>query len=381
VESYYLINTIAKKITMKNFIRYTFVLLSISLLSCSGDNEVFKAENPSSLSVTVAIVGQTPATPNGDGSGKINITATAANAVKYDFYINNTKRASTLDGLYEHTFEALGVNDNDIRVEAVSLSGGVSERTTSISVLRGEEDNTDGDVIISGPLPGQSLVWSDEFEGTSLDTSNWVYETGDLGVNNELQNYTDRTDNLVVEDGLLKITAKAESFGGNEYTSARIKTEGKREFTFGTMEARIKLALGQGTWPAFWMLGANIGEVGWPTCGEIDIMEYVGRNPIRTYSNVFFPGNTGADNTTSRFLDVDGLNAGFHIFRAEWDADKIVFKVDGMEYNTFTVADGLPFRDDFFFILNVAMGGDFGGTVSDDFTQATMEVDYVRMYQ
>lgn len=365
---------------MKKIIKYTFAFISFSLMSCNGDNEVFQAENPSSLSVVIDIVGQTAAMPNGNGSGMINITATASGAVKYDFYINGTKRASTLNGVYAHTFEAIGVNENEIRVEAISVSGGVSKSTKNINILK-EEDATDGDLIISGPLPGQSLIWSDEFGGADLNTSNWVYETGDLGVNNELQNYTDRNDNLVVEDGLLKITAKAEDFGGNAYTSARIKTQGKREFRFGTMEARIKLALGQGTWPAFWMLGANIDEVGWPTCGEIDIMEYVGRNPIRTYSNVFFPGNTGADNTTSRFLDVEGLDSGFHVFRAEWDTNKIVFKIDGVAYNTFTITDGLPFRDDFFFILNVAMGGDFGGAVSPDFTEATMEVDYVRVYQ
>ncbi|WP_219009465.1 glycoside hydrolase family 16 protein [Aquimarina litoralis] len=365
---------------MKKVVNYIFVWISLSFVSCNEDNEVFQVTGPSSLSVTIEVVGQTTEMPDGDGSGIVNITATASGAVKYDFYINNTRRASTLDGKYTHTFDAVGVNQNDIRVEAIAASGGISENTRSVSVFK-EEETTDGDLIISGPLPGQSLVWSDEFEGTSLNTSNWVYETGDLGVNNELQRYTDRSDNLVVEDGLLKITAKAEQLDGNAYTSARIKTQGQREFRFGTMEARIKLALGQGTWPAFWMLGANIDEVGWPTCGEIDIMEYVGRNPIRTYSNVFFPGNTGADNTTSRFLDVEGLDEGFHIFRAEWDTNKIVFKVDGVEYNTFTIEDGLPFRDDFFFILNVAMGGDFGGAVSPDFTEATMEVDYVRVYQ
>ncbi|MBQ4802562.1 glycoside hydrolase family 16 protein [Aquimarina sp. MMG015] len=365
---------------MKNVINYIFVFMSLSFMSCNEDNEVFQVDRPSNLTFTVDVVGETPEMPNGDGSGMVIIEATATGVVKYDFYINDTKRASTLDGKYTHTFEALGVNQNDIRVEAVGLSGGVSQQTRSISILR-EEDTTDGELIISGPLPGQALVWSDEFDGGSLDTSNWVFETGDLGVNNELQRYTDRSDNLVVEDGLLKITAKAEQLDGNAYTSARIKTQGKREFRFGTMEARIKLALGQGTWPAFWMLGANIDEVGWPVCGEIDIMEYVGRNPIRTYSNVFFPGNTGADNTTSRSLDVDGLDEGFHVFRAEWDTNKIVFKVDGVEYNTFTITAGLPFRDDFFFILNVAMGGDFGGAVSPDFTEATMEVDYVRVYQ
>lgn len=277
-------------------------------------------------------------------------------------------------------FVSCNNDKRSFQIERNEISSLKTEKVnqTKISDKRFDENSM---LAVSGVVAKQKLVWSDEFEGESLNMDNWVYETGDLGVNNELQRYTNRRENIKVENGLLKITARAERLDGNEYTSARIKTQGKREFTFGAMEAKIKLALGQGTWPAFWMLGANIDEVGWPNCGEIDIMEYVGKHPIRTFSNVFFPNNVGENNTTSRFIDLEGLDKGFHVFRAEWDARKIVFKVDGITYNTFTIQDGSLFRDQFFFILNVAMGGDFGGSVPTSFSEATMEVDYIRVYQ
>lgn len=236
----------------------------------------------------------------------------------------------------------------------------------------------------SGSGNNDVLVWADEFDIDGLPCSaNWTYDlgTGDNGWGNgELQYYTDRPENAVVESGLLKITAIAEPFQGSDYTSARIRSENLYEFTYGRVEIRAKLADGGGTWPALWMLGANFDSVGWPTCGEIDIMEYRGNQPNVIHATVHYPGNSGADGVTDTTF-IQDVAADFHIYELEWDENNIIFSVDGEVYHTVPNDASLPFNLDFFLIMNVAMGGTFGGDVDPGFTQATMEVDYVRVYQ
>ena len=237
-----------------------------------------------------------------------------------------------------------------------------------------------------------NLVWSDEFDGDALNLGNWNIQTGDgcdLGIcgwgNDEAQYY--REQNITVEDGLLKITAKRESFGGKAYTSARITTKDKQDFKFGHLEARIRLPEGGGLWPAFWMLSTDEVYGGWPQSGEIDIMEWVGNEPDELLGTIHF-GQPWPNNSLSgselrrRYEDWSGE---FHTFAVDWTADRITWYVDGVSYGTKTRNDlggqRWPFDQDFHFLLNMAVGGTLGGQIASDIFPATMEVDYVRVYE
>ena len=216
---------------------------------------------------------------------------------------------------------------------------------------------------------------------------NWNYDIGrgsNGWGNNEAQYYTDRADNVIVEDGLLKITAKKESFEGADYTSARLLTQDKFEFTYGRVDVKAKLAGGGGTWPAIWMLGANFQTVGWPRCGEIDIMEYVGNNPGKVQSAIHTPSSSGAT-VNVKSTEIENETTDFHVYSTIWTEDEIKFLVDDELFYTYRPEEKndqtWPFDLDQFLILNVAMGGTLGGTIDPDFTESTMEIDYVRVYQ
>lgn len=226
----------------------------------------------------------------------------------------------------------------------------------------------------------EDLVWSDEFDTDGApDAANWTYDLGAGGWGNqELQTYTNNTENVVIENGILKITAIADGSGG--YTSARIKTEGLREYTYGKIECRAKLPAAQGTWPAIWMLGANFSQVGWPETGEIDIMEQTGGNKTETSGALHFPGNSGGDAIVGR-IDVPDATTAFHNYAVEWTPETIKMSVDGEFFFSFENSDDVPYNADMFMILNLAMGGSLGGTVDPAFTQDTMEIEYIRVYQ
>jgi beta-glucanase (GH16 family) len=238
-----------------------------------------------------------------------------------------------------------------------------------------------------GNLP--NLVWSDEFEYTGLpNSSNWNMETGGSGWgNNELQYYTNSQNNAMVENGVLTITAREEAMGGRDYTSARITTQNKFDFKYGRIESRIKLPYGQGLWPAFWMLGTNIGSVGWPACGEIDIMEMVGgsNNDKTTHCTLHWDHDGDHASYGQSYSLSSGILADdFHVFAVEWDDQEVRGFIDGIQYY---VADLTPsqlseFHNNFFIILNVAVGGNWPGppNASTTFPQ-TMEIDYVRVFQ
>ncbi len=240
----------------------------------------------------------------------------------------------------------------------------------------------------SGDGGSFELIWEDNFDQAGApNPANWGYDLGtgaDGWGNQELQYYTDRTDNVIVEDGLLKITAKREAFAGSQFTSARILTKDKFEFTYGKVEVRAKLPEGVGTWPAIWMLGADFETNIWPACGEIDIMEHVGRDLGRIHGSLHSPSSFGATVNTGS-VTVSTATTDFHVYSVEWSAEKIDFFVDGTPYYSYNPAnknaDTWPFDKDFFIILNVAMGGTFGGNVEGGFSQGTMEVDYVKVYQ
>lgn len=243
-----------------------------------------------------------------------------------------------------------------------------------------------------------SMVWSDEFDGASnsgVDTTKWTAETGGNGWgNNELETYTNRTQNAFLSNGLLVIKAINETFTGSDgitrnYTSARLKTQAKFEQAYGRFEARAKIPYGQGLWPAFWMLGNDISTSGWPTCGEIDVMENISREPSTVHGTIHGPGYSGANGISADYILPAGkkFSDDFHTFAVEWEPGVARFYVDGILYKTRTPAD-LPagakwvFDHPFFIILNVAVGGFWPGNPDQTtvFPQ-TMQVDYVRVYQ
>ncbi|MFP4471781.1 MAG: family 16 glycosylhydrolase, partial [Bacteroidales bacterium] len=231
-----------------------------------------------------------------------------------------------------------------------------------------------------------TLVWAEEFNYTGLpDDTYWNIETGGTGWgNNELQYYTDSESNLYVDNGMLTITAKEEQVGGRDYTSARITTQGKFDVKYGRIEARIKLPYGQGLWPAFWMLGANISTVGWPACGEIDIMEMVGgTNGDNTcYATIHWDDNGNHAQYGESYTLPSGIFADdYHVFAVEWDAQEIRGYMDDVQYYTVDITSLSEFHNNFFIILNVAVGGNWPGPPDEttEFDQV-MEVDYVRVY-
>jgi beta-glucanase (GH16 family) len=243
----------------------------------------------------------------------------------------------------------------------------------------------------AAPPAALQLVWSDEFNGpagATIDGTKWVFQTGGGGFgNHELQNYTSRTSNVRLDgQGHLEIVARAESFGGNQFTSGRINTSGRFTQRYGRFEARIRVPSGNGIWPAFWSLGNNIGSAGWPTCGEIDIMEQV-RDFAVNHGTMHGPGYSGASGITGTFrLPSGSFASGFHIYAIEWQPNEVRWFVDNTMYERRTPADLPPgrtwvFDHPFFLLLNVAVGGDFPGPpdASTSFPQ-TMVVDYVRVF-
>jgi beta-glucanase (GH16 family) len=251
-------------------------------------------------------------------------------------------------------------------------------------------------------LPGNptvwSLVWSDEFSaanGSPVDATKWSFDIGGNGWgNNELETYTNRTDNAVIENGFLVIKTLKETFTGPDnitrnYTSARLLTRNKFTQAYGRFEARMKLPYGQGIWPAFWMLGDNIGSVGWPSCGELDIMENIGREPSTVHGTFHGPGYSGGNGISASCTLPNGrkFSDDFHTFAVEWEPNVMRFYVDGLLYKTRTPADLPPgttwvFNHPFFILLNVAVGGSFPGNpdATTVFPQQ-LQVDYVRVYQ
>lgn len=236
----------------------------------------------------------------------------------------------------------------------------------------------------------KQLVMQDEFDTNGApNPSLWSYNigTGNNGWgNNELQYYTDRPENIVVENGMLKITAIQELYMGAGYTSARILSKGKFEKKYGRFEARIKLPWGKGIWPAFWMLGANSDTVVWPQCGEIDIMEYIGSNPTTAFGTVHGPGYSGAESISKSYsLLNDRFDNDFHIFGIEWGENYINYYIDDVLYNQITPED-VPgewvFNEPFYIILNMAVGGNLPGPPNSQtvFPQ-TMLIDYIRVYE
>jgi beta-glucanase (GH16 family) len=245
----------------------------------------------------------------------------------------------------------------------------------------------------ASPIPAQApgvptgtLVWNDEFDGSGLpDAARWNYEKGFVR-NKEQQYYTERrTENARVEDGVLVIEGRKESHGGGEYTSASLTS--RASWTYGRIEVRAKLPKGRGTWPAIWMLGVNIREVGWPACGEIDIMEHVGFDPGRIHANIHTRAYNHVQGTNKgNSMPIAGADEEFHVYEAIWTPQQISMAVDGQRYFTFEKESGgtavWPFDQPHYLILNLAIGGTWGGLqgIDDSAFPARFVIDYVRVY-
>ncbi|WP_196989660.1 family 16 glycosylhydrolase [Panacibacter microcysteis] len=238
---------------------------------------------------------------------------------------------------------------------------------------------------------GYSLVWSDEFDGTLISDANWQFEAGNNNGwgNNELEYYTNRSQNAFVSQGNLIIEARKESFQTSNYTSARMITKGNKEFTYGRVDIRAKLPKGKGIWPALWMLGSNISSVSWPACGEIDIMELVGHEPNKVYGTLHWGTSAAVHDSKGAgyTLGAGSFDEAFHVYSLIWTADSLkiyldnnieVFKISRTEIST----GNYPFDKSFFFIFNIAVGGNWPGSPDDTtvFPQR-MVVDYIRVFQ
>jgi len=239
-------------------------------------------------------------------------------------------------------------------------------------------------------IPDDDLVWSDEFNGPNIDTSIWNWEIGDWGWgNNELQYYSNHSDNSYISNGDLVIVARKNHLGHN-YTSARMTTQNKQSFMYGRLEARIKLPVGgQGIWPAFWMLGNNFNSIGWPECGELDILEVI--NDFTNIHGALHYGSSDPyqhDSNTGSYNPGLDVSADYHTYAVEWEPTEIRWYFDDVNYYTISSwwAGGspypAPFNQQFFFILNIAVGGNWPGNPdgSTPFPQM-MYIDYVRVYE
>lgn len=335
------------------------LLLLVAAFSYCGKTDSPGTNNTAPTNLTLSAVVST------DSSGMVTFTSSASNAVSYNFNFGNGVTQIVPAGVVTYKYPASGTYTAS--VTAKSSGGLTATKSMQVTIT----------------LPPK-LLWSDEFEiAGSPNPLNWGNDigTGSGGWgNNELEYYTNRPSNATVSNGTLKITAIKEDYSGSSYTSARLLTNNKFSFKYGKIEVRAKLPSGAGTWPAIWMLGSNFATAPWPACGEIDIMEQKGFEPNKIYSTLHHPGHSGGngDGTTTT---VSNTTSEFHRYAAEWSATAIKFMVDDVVYYTFPNNSSLPFNQNFFVILDLAIGGSFGGAVDPSFTNATMEVDYVRVYQ
>jgi beta-glucanase (GH16 family) len=316
---------------------------------------IVSSDPPTNLAVNAVV--------STDNSGNVTFTATATNAVTYDYDYGNGVFATVPSGAVTYKYPASG--NYTVNVVAKSSAGKTVAQSINVTVT-----------VTLG------LLFSDEFSYTGApDATKWGYDIGGSGWgNNESQHYTNRTTNATVSNGTLKITAIKENFSGSAYTSARLLTQNKFSFKYGKVEVRAKLPVGVGTWPAIWMLGNNISSVSWPACGEIDIMEHKGSELNKIHGTFHYPGRSGG-NANGNTIIISNATTEFHIYSAEWNSTIIRLFVDGQLIHSLNNSTSLPFNQNFFMILNVAMGGTFGGTIDPAFSSATMEIDYVRVYQ
>ena len=302
------------------------------------------------------------------------------------------------EGETTKTFDIEITGDTDYETDeefTVSLTNPIntilraSAKSVDIKILNDDECIVDCGYITPEIYAGYDLVWSDEFNGESIDATQWNWEVnGDGGGNNEEQYYIDSEENSYIENGNLVLVAKREDYQGKKYTSARLTTQGKYSVQYGRIDIRAIVPDGRGIWPALWMLGDNIGTDGWPNCGEIDIMELVGYEPNKVHATAHW-GNSTVDKGISGAAkdDENGFSSKYHVYSLEWDGNGLKFMVDDEEihYVPQSATSGYvnPFNQKFFFIFNIAVGGDWGGSqgIDDAAFPQKMTVDYIRVFQ
>ena len=283
---------------------------------------------------------------------------------------------------------------DDFKVNLTNATNGNIYTTTATGTIENDDTkipftNTGYDAPTS--YPGYTLAWADEFNGPTLNTTIWNYENGDgcpgncgWG-NNELEYY--RPENLSFQDGKMIIEAKQEAYSGKNYTSTKILTRDKKFFKFGRLDIRAKLPKGKGIWPAFWMMPQANVYGSWPKSGELDIMEMIGHQPATTYGTLHFGPGPGSTQLGRNFSLPAGIfNDEFHVFSVEWKQDQIKWLVDGVVYSTYSKSDfganNYPFNEDFFFIINMAVGGSWPGNPdATTYIPQWLIMDYVRLYQ
>ena len=365
---------------MKSFKLLFLILLTVS---CSSDDDGpstppngggggSQTNLPSNLVVILDVQGQTSENPDGDGSGIFNLTATADNAVSYGFKVDSADEVENTSGNFSYTVYSEGTNQFPVTIYAYSSTNERISKIQNITIYV-EEDSGGG-----GGGNTDGLVWSDEFDGSgTINTNNWNYETGGGGWGNqEVQTYTNSINNVYKENGILNI--KVIKGSNNTFTSARITTKNKFDFKYGRVDIRAKLPSVAGTWPALWMLGANYSSVGWPYCGEIDIMEQF-EDKSYVQSTCHWNNN---GNTASYGLPVDlSTPTEFHVYSLIWTDSSVKALLDDVQFYSMNTNDAMPFDANFFFIFNVAMGGTNGGAIDPNFTTDSMLVDYIRVYQ
>jgi len=400
---------------LQKFINLTLlVLFGSAALSCSKDSNT-----PTTPAVvpTVKIENASLARTASAGTMHFNVSLdkTTTVPVSVDFTLQDGTATSPKDYTSASGTVTIPANQSNAEV-AVQIKGdptdtrqnnleftvqlsnpkgctlGVSSAKGTILTEDGMNFTTDN-AGYSTPLtyPGYTLLWNDEFSGNSLNASDWNYETGNGASgwgNNELEYYTNSPKNVFVSNGNLVIEARKEAIGGFNYSSARITTQNKKAFTYGRVDIRAKLPKGKGIWPALWMLGSNITTVSWPACGEIDIMELLGQEPAKMYGTLHYGASSATHGSkgTSYTLPSGTFYDRFHVFSMEWKQDQIKLFVDDNLFLTVNKADvgssPYPFNAPFFFIFNVAVGGNWPGSPDATTTYPQrMIVDYVRVFQ
>lgn len=355
-------------------------ILGVFAASCTGPEvDEPKAQLPENLMVEITL--------SSNVRGKVDVKATAQKVNYYSVLFGSSATGVSIEtttGNASYTFDKPGTYP--IRVRAHTTKTAFIEEVDSVVI---DEAGLQDGYNTPSSYSGYNLVWADEFNGSDLDLNNWSFNigrgNGGWG-NNESQYYTDGANNLMVKDGRLVITAKKESIGDAEYSSARIVTQGKKEFQFGRIDIRAKLPKGQGIWPALWMLGSNITSVGWPACGEIDIMELIGHIPNTVYGTAHWGSSFPSTYKTGQIsLPAGEFDDQYHVFTIIWEQNQIKWYMDDKAFHTITPSNTgsiYPFNNKFFFIFNVAVGGNWPGYPDGTtvFPQ-TMEVDFIRVFQ
>lgn len=364
-------------------IRLIGLLLILQGLSACESEDILDTENPANLIVEL--------TYGEEGSGYVHLQATADNTVSYEFRLGSDTQPEETNttGVFEYTFEVSGNFEIDVR--AVGTSGRYLRNIVPLTIELAS-DNVTVDQGYTTPMEydGWTLVWHDEFTGNAVNTDYWVFETG-TGCpnlcgwgNNEWQYY--REQNAWVEDGVLTIEARRENFQGSNYTSTRMKTQGKKSFQYGRIDVRALLPKGQGIWPAIWMLGESITTVGWPACGEIDIMEMIGGNgrENQVHGTLHWDLNGHVNAGGSYTLPSGTFADEYHVFTLIWDETHMRWYVNDRHFYTIDITPDhmTEFHEEFFFLFNVAVGGNWPGYPNETtvFPQQ-MKVDYIRVFQ